>query len=348
MVPAIEFVAKQVPGMDKLPQVIGELIQKPRAAVETQIEKFAGALLDRALKALGLSKEAAAGLVTKPIKWEVGGEKHQLRIITDGKGVRVQIASNFEDAATRLNEYQQNANQKHVDIGRLFNQATKLIGQVIEAARQYQGLVAQGNAQATEALRKDLLTKVETASNKLTGVVKAIQELLDATPTVGQPQNASELTKELRGIAQEAFAAIEEAASEGISFVRRGGIKLKTGTEARGPVLTVVKDLVTGQVFYGQNQGKVPTILHPLLQERLSEYLASGNPDWTRAIGRAGSHSEVVALNQALLARPTGNLGSFALYNIRIQDLARSSAGSPIPRCKACLALTQGVLALTD
>lgn len=161
------------------------------------------------------------------------------------------------------------------------------------------------------------------------------------------------LRNELKGLAQEAHAAMEEAANEGFRTIERGGAVLKTGTDTRGPVLTVVKDLETGKVFYGQNQGKVVDNLHPLLKDTLRKYLDAGNPDWTRAIGKAGSHSEIAALNQALWAReaaslPVKDLSSFGLYNIRTQDLARSAAGTPIPQCKACKAITEGVLDLTD
>ena len=102
------------------------------------------------------------------------------------------------------------------------------------------------------------------------------------------------LQNELKDLAREAHSALEEAANEGIRSILRGNTLLKTGADLRGPVLTVVKDLESGEVFYGQNQGKVPSNLHPILKDALRDYLEAPNSkEWTRAIGRAGSHSEI-------------------------------------------------------
>lgn len=167
------------------------------------------------------------------------------------------------------------------------------------------------------------------------------------------PVERAALRKELRGRARRTFAAILEADANDISKISKGGVMLKTGERQRGPVLTVAKDLETGRISYGQNQGEPIENLHPLLKRNLDRYLAAGNPPWTRSRGLAGSHSEIHALNQLLWSReaakkPVKSLGSFALYNIRTQDRARSSASEPIPRCEPCRAVTAGVHALTD
>jgi len=120
----------------------------------------------------------------------------------------------------------------------------------------------------------------------------------------------------------------------------------------RGPVLSAVMDPKSGEIFYGQNLGRVPTDLHPLLQQRLDQYLdfsdLTGGATPLRA-GVPGSHSEIVALNQALKARElstgipmsAGGLSEFLMTNRSLIG-TRSVIGIP-PRCLNCVALTDGV-----
>jgi hypothetical protein len=117
----------------------------------------------------------------------------------------------------------------------------------------------------------------------------------------------------------------------------------------RGPVLSGVMDPQTGEIYYGLNQGKIPTDLHPLMQQRLDAYLeATGGVTPPRA-GIPGSHSEISALNQAIRAREilTGvpviesDLSIFLLHN-RALIGERSIIGIP-PRCANCAAITNGV-----
>lgn len=117
----------------------------------------------------------------------------------------------------------------------------------------------------------------------------------------------------------------------------------------RGPVLTGVMDPQTGEIFYGMNQGAVPSDLHPLLQDRLDAYLdATGGITPLRA-GIPGSHSEIVALDQAIKARELwqgfpvteSSLSDFLLSN-RTLIGERRVIGIP-PRCPNCAVITNGV-----
>jgi hypothetical protein len=124
----------------------------------------------------------------------------------------------------------------------------------------------------------------------------------------------------------------------------------KTQSNAqRGPVLTMLRDSVTGEIFFAQNLSAVPDRLHPILEGRLRSYLATHqgklNPVW----GIPASHSEVWALNQALMRREALGLGvqslnGFAMYNV---SLWRSRLGKPVPRCGNCQYLTDGVRVLS-
>ena len=114
----------------------------------------------------------------------------------------------------------------------------------------------------------------------------------------------SELRGDLRRIAKRALNDMDSAAVSGKTTIRRRGVDLRTPqgdpqSGGRGPVLTVLKDLKTGEVFIGQNQGQVVGNLHPVLQRRLNKYLRD-NPQYAGNKvypypGRPGSHAEIDA-----------------------------------------------------
>jgi hypothetical protein len=98
---------------------------------------------------------------------------------------------------------------------------------------------------------------------------------------------------------------------------------------------------------FGQALSAVPDRLHPILEGRLRSLATQGklNPVW----GVPGSHSEVWALNQAVMRREAPGLGvqsldDFAMYNV---SLWRSRLGKPVPRCGNCQILTDGVRVLS-
>lgn len=59
---------------------------------------------------------------------------------------------------------------------------------------------------------------------------------------------------------------------------------------------------------------------------------------------RAGSHAEVNALNEALLARKGANIDEFMIHVISTKGLGPSipRAGIPMPRCPHCEYITNG------
>jgi RHS repeat-associated protein len=140
----------------------------------------------------------------------------------------------------------------------------------------------------------------------------------------------------------------------------------------RGPVYTSVLDTVTGEVFGGLNlgsKGHAPTAaelmhlrdnLHPLLKQRLETLESQLNTlaeagmltrEELRA-GVAGAHSEVVALNKAILARESAlgvsvgeaDLSSFLVYNKELRSAATSASFgvSVPPPCINCSYIVQG------
>ena len=99
----------------------------------------------------------------------------------------------------------------------------------------------------------------------------------------------------------------------------------------------------------GLNQGKIPTDLHPLMQQRLDNYIESTNGATPLRAGIPGSHSEIVALDQAIKARELRlgiqvgetDLPSFLLHNRSLIGEKRV-IGIP-PRCGNCAVITNGV-----
>ena len=117
----------------------------------------------------------------------------------------------------------------------------------------------------------------------------------------------------------------------------------------RGPVLTGVRDTVTGEMFFKQNVESLPSEIHPMLQCRLESYLADPelvlNPKW----GVPGTHSDFLALNEALLRRQSlglsiNDLSEFEMYNV---SLWSNRVGTTVPRCGNCQVLTDGVTVLS-
>lgn len=141
----------------------------------------------------------------------------------------------------------------------------------------------------------------------------------------------------------------------------------------KGPVLTSILDTKTGQVFHGLNIGKkgaLPTaqeieylesILHPVLLERvrqqqaiLSNAASLGTMTrYQQAASVPGTHSEIIALNKAILAREeaTGmaftakELNSLMVYN---RSLSGGRIGSSPPACFNCDAISSGASFLFD
>ncbi|MEU6404623.1 YwqJ-related putative deaminase [Streptomyces sp. NPDC046985] len=107
----------------------------------------------------------------------------------------------------------------------------------------------------------------------------------------------------------------------------------------RGPVLTGVKDRLTGDVKLGQNGGDFPNNLHPSLAARLE---GDGADGWYP--GSSGVHGEIHALNDLLWGREAAGLSteiddSFVFYSMRLRG---SAQGQQILRCGSCFTLTGG------
>ena len=133
----------------------------------------------------------------------------------------------------------------------------------------------------------------------------------------------------------------------------------------RGPVLSVIIDRRTGEIFTGQNRKYPPKNLHPLLQRRIAAYkeavankkiVPSRYENGGLVHGPPGCHSEVYALNDALQARERAGLpvseallDEFVLSNVRLKTYKGSGKmGDPIVRCPNCTFITHGLDSMVD
>ncbi|MBL8179756.1 MAG: hypothetical protein JNK48_34070 [Bryobacterales bacterium] len=180
--------------------------------------------------------------------------------------------------------------------------------------------------------------------------LKKLQELeelkkLDELKKLEEAKKLEELKKlEEQALEQAAREAIRKELEE-IAAKRAAELKRTMSNKARGPVLTVLKDKKTGQVFEGINKDFVPDDLHPILKERLANM-----PQPPPHPSLPGSHSEIMAMDQALKAREAAgmkvsdeDLKDFVLYN---ETLYRNRTGS-VPCCANCSSLTDGVDSLS-
>jgi len=107
----------------------------------------------------------------------------------------------------------------------------------------------------------------------------------------------------------------------------------------RGPVLTGVKDRITGKIVTSRNYGTAIDNLHPSISARLN-----GADLGDLYPGGSGIHGEIHGLNELLWIREALGMsteidGSFEFYSIRLRGAGK---GLQIPRCAVCAQLTSG------
>lgn len=78
----------------------------------------------------------------------------------------------------------------------------------------------------------------------------------------------------------------------------------------------------------------------PVLAERVPD---ASKVEYGKSKG-AGTHAEIHALNDAMLARPGAPLSDFLVYTINSgQKSSPTLWGLPVPRCPQCELITNGV-----
>ena len=111
-----------------------------------------------------------------------------------------------------------------------------------------------------------------------------------------------------------------------------------------GPVFAGVLDRRTGEIFFGLNQDLPPADLHPILRDRLDDWIARGGRQGSHVASAPGGHAEIVALSEALNAQgaqAVSSLQDFVVVTLRTRGAARNT---PIPPCDVCRPLTEGTI----
>ncbi|QGJ71744.1 Hypothetical protein PBC10988_34520 [Planctomycetales bacterium 10988] len=189
---------------------------------------------------------------------------------------------------------------------------------------------------------------------------KLLKHLSDKFHPVLADQKGMELYDDMEDRAIEVYLDILEAQESGHWRIARYGKEIKTGKGSRGPVLTLLKDLVTGQYYLGQNtKGSFTKNINRNLEERVYDFLEQGNPLFNLKRGYAGSHAEIDAMSDALRQAlgpqadridPNFKIDGdrFVMYNIRTKDYETTTRGMPVHKCEVCDFVTRGANSLTD
>jgi hypothetical protein len=183
IVPVIDFGAKQL-HLEGLPQTIGDLVKKPREAVEAQVEKWAGKLLGQALDKLGLAKQDAVGLVIEEEPpWEVDGIRHRERVITDGTTATVELATDWVKAPKRLDEFEQrvqNNAEAKAKITQPLAEARQTMAEVLALADRLTAVTKDVKLANRAALLTRLKKDLRAKNRQFNALVKGIQATLSA------------------------------------------------------------------------------------------------------------------------------------------------------------------------
>lgn len=107
-------------------------------------------------------------------------------------------------------------------------------------------------------------------------------------------------------------------------------------------------DKTTGKIYHAINDydGLLPD-LHPLIKSRYDNIPQEVIDSYTFIKG-AGSHAEVIALNDALKANPNASLDNFVINVIRTGHSRTKPAGMMFPRCPHCAYLTDEFEIITE
>uniref|UniRef100_UPI0022E5EFDE YwqJ-related putative deaminase n=4 Tax=Clostridium butyricum TaxID=1492 RepID=UPI0022E5EFDE len=132
---------------------------------------------------------------------------------------------------------------------------------------------------------------------------------------------------------------LREVVNDEINRLYESGISKKE----LGPAVAGVLDTKTGKYYFGINniKGKVPTELHPIIKERIDNMPLETYNSYEKWTLGAGSHAEVYALNEAMLANPNAKLEDFMVYVVRSGKKLKPR-GLPMPRCPHCEYITDG------
>ncbi len=198
----------------------------------------------------------------------------------------------------------------------------------------------------------DWVKKGVTKANE--GFEKVVDKLSDAGSKMGQklkgylkvPSNRKKSRlEELRAkygklSSKELHQRINLRGAVGDEYKRLKSIGVTN--DEMGPCLAGVLDKKTGKIYFARNtmDGSIPNELAKVIKKRLVKMPKNILNGYKKSKG-AGSHAEILALNEALLSREGSKLSDFMIYVVKSNG-SQKLRGTPVPRCPHCEYLTQG------
>jgi hypothetical protein len=198
-----------------------------------------------------------------------------------------------------------------------------------------------------EAASKKNITTGKAPSSSTSGknVTSALKLKSGEIDTVGDFKRTSNMRSKPTTLTIEQInnrINLRGATHDELARLKASGI----GKKQLGPAVAGVYDTKTGKYYYGTNQpdGFLPEKMHELIKNRIKNMPQNIKDCYAKTKG-VGSHAEVNALNEALLARPDASLDDFMVHVISTKPLGTNipTAGFPMPRCPHCEYITNGV-----
>jgi hypothetical protein len=204
---------------------------------------------------------------------------------------------------------------------------------------------AEAQIDAVRAEREGVSHRLDEVQHQLS----ALQEQKPNPVKAGDPwvQQFDELVRQKKALESSKGALLNKIQRLQRKPLEVEGARLPPGKV--GPVAAVVVDNQTGQAYRAVNGDGTPSPLAKVLQEQLARIPPGAHPS------TPGSHAEIQALNQAILAREarTGRpvtaaeLSTFTLDTAWLEGDAGKThgmaAGAPAERCAHCAHGTRGV-----
>ncbi|NEP89925.1 MAG: DUF4157 domain-containing protein [Okeania sp. SIO2C2] len=247
LVPVIDFFAGLI-GLGNLPDRVADTIRGFQEWVESILERVIAWLVERAralLRSLGLSGDAEIeqegesqsgdGEVGKTINFAAGGESHRLWLNVQGTDVIVMVASEAEDVAAKLNEWQG-------QIDELSDNQKSNARSLLSSARQRLGIAEEEGQEAVEEKREaeqnpenqsavaeftQADDQAEQAEQSLAEILKSLFELFGGDPT----EKLAEIAEALPSHAEQYTEKVHR------SWYDKQITKVKLGAEENSPAL---------------------------------------------------------------------------------------------------------------